>query len=153
MKREHTNKIDKKATKRMLKKDTKKEPIKKAPSKKEQAEIRKAKLIEALIKTSGHISKSCAAVGCSRQTFYQYRDNDPDFLQVISELDENEIDVVENALMSQIKSGNITGIIFYLKTKGKKRGYTEETININKNLDLSNMSSKDIDELLKKHDS
>jgi hypothetical protein len=35
------------------------------------------------------------------------------------------LDTAESALFNQIKEGNVTSIIFYLKTKGRRRGYVE----------------------------
>jgi len=41
------------------------------------------------------------------------------------EANERTIDMVEGQLLTQIKRGNITAIIFFLKTKAKHRGYIE----------------------------
>lgn len=72
------------------------------------------------------IAPACRAVGISRQTFYNWRDSDPDFAEKVKEIDEMEIDFVEYALKKRIKEGDTTAQIFYLKTKGKERGYKEK---------------------------
>ena len=43
------------------------------------------------------------------------------------EVDEGSIDFAETMLHKNIRDGNVPSIIFYLKTKGKKRGYIEQT--------------------------
>ena len=85
----------------------------------------KKRLIDALRKSLGVVKTACEEVEISRTTFYEYMKNDPDFKAEVESLQDESVDVAESALFDQIKNGNITAIIFYLKTKGKKRGYTE----------------------------
>jgi hypothetical protein len=50
---------------------------------------------------------------------------DADYKAAVEELSDVAIDFAESQLHKQIKDGNSTATIFFLKTKGKKRGYVE----------------------------
>lgn len=112
----------------------------------------KEKLIKRLQFHLGNIKKSCDEVGINRSTYYEWYNNDSYFRQCVDDIHEGVIDFVESSLQEQIKDGNITAIIFFLKTKGKKRGYIEKQeldINQNNTPDLSNLTSEEIINILK----
>ena len=96
-------------------------------SKSNKIEHTKKALIEALEKSLGVVTTACKLVGVTRTTFYQYVKDDPEFAEAVKDIDEVTIDFAESQLHKQIKDGNTTATIFYLKTKGKKRGYVEKT--------------------------
>lgn len=85
----------------------------------------KKAFIEAYRANTGNATKSSEAVGISRRTYTNWKKTDPDFAAAIDAVDEEQIDIAESELNKHIKSGNLTAIIFYLKTKGKGRGYVE----------------------------
>ena len=85
----------------------------------------KSTFIEVFENKGGNIDASCKAFGISRQTFYNWKSDDQDFADKISNVQEGLIDFVESKLMENIKDNDTTSTIFYLKTKGKSRGYTE----------------------------
>lgn len=87
------------------------------------------KFLKAFKETYGVISYACEAANVSRQTYYNWRKNDPEFDEKAKEIEETAIDIAEGKLFSQIGEGNLTAIIFYLKTKGKRRGYVEQVDN------------------------
>ena len=43
-----------------------------------------------------------------------------------SHINEQQLDFAESTLFQQMKAGNTTATIFFLKTKGRKRGYVEK---------------------------
>lgn len=90
-------------------------------------DINKKEFLEALRKTMGNVSKACEKVGVSRQTFYNWKENDPEFLDGCLNVKASAIDMTESALLKQITEGNTTAIIFYLKTQAKDRGYGDQT--------------------------
>ncbi len=47
-----------------------------------------SEVIKAYIEASGHVGKACKVVGISRNTFYEWKKNDPDFLQRLTEAEE-----------------------------------------------------------------
>ena len=71
------------------------------------------------------ISAACEAANISRVTFYEWKNNDEDFANRIVEIDESRIDYVEGKLFENIDANKTNEILFYLKTKGKNRGYVE----------------------------
>jgi len=87
--------------------------------------ILKRNLLQALEKSLGVVTSACKIVDCNRSTFYKYYNNDQDFRASVDELQNLTLDFAESQLHKQIKEGNTTATIFYLKTKGKKRGYVE----------------------------
>lgn len=84
-----------------------------------------AQMIEALREKHGNLSAAARYLGCSRNTIARYIENYPTVKAVYDEERETLIDFAENQLFKQVQDGNITAIIFTLKTIGKSRGYVE----------------------------
>lgn len=109
---------------------------------------RKKKILEALREGRGIITYACQKVGISRQTYYNMIKEDEEFAKEVENINDETVDLVESKLLSAINNGDITAIIFYLKTKGKKRGYVERTehdVNSNPFLELMEACSVDED--------
>jgi len=119
--------------------------------KKEQERTRrnKANLLKALEDSLGIVAPACNAIGLHRSTFYDWYNSDLEFKTKVDELQELALDFAENSLMRQIKDDNTAATIFFLKTKGKKRGYVETTINLNANRDLENMTDEELLSIIK----
>jgi len=116
------------------------------------SDIVKKNLLEALEKSLGIVTTACKIVGCARSTFYKYYKDDQDFKASVDELENLTLDFVESKLHKQIENDNTTATIFYLKTKGKKRGYIERkevemTAEVSTSK-LSNEARKKIDDIL-----
>lgn len=87
-----------------------------------------------MTKTLGIVSSACETLGISRTTYYKYYNEDAEFKKQVDDIGEATIDFAESKLFELIKSGNTAATIFFLKTKGKKRGYVEkQEINHNSN--------------------
>jgi len=99
----------------MAKKETNKEKIAK----------NKSNLLEVLRDNLGNISGACETCKLSRQTFYRYYNEDPEFADQVDDISEIALDFVEDKLFTLIKDNNPAAIMFFLKCKGKKRGYIE----------------------------
>ena len=90
-------------------------------------DTKKELMIEALEKSLGVVSQACQSIGISRQTHYRWIEEDPEYKFQVESIDDVCIDFAENQLFKKMKDGSDAAIIFYLKTKGKKRGYIEKT--------------------------
>ena len=90
-----------------------------------KSDILKNNLLEALEQSLGIVTTACKKGGCARSTFYEYYNKDEAIKSKVAELPPFHLDFVESQLHKQIKDGNTTATIFYLKTKGKKRVFVE----------------------------
>jgi len=96
-------------------------------------EHKKKAILEALEKSLGVVTTACKNVGIGRTTYYQWLKDDEEFATQVKDIDEVALDFAESKLHKQIADGNVTATIFYLKTKGKHRGYierVEQSINV-----------------------
>lgn len=88
-------------------------------------DITKKAMLEALEKSLGVVTSACKAVEISRETHYRWMREDSNYKEAVDDLANVALDFAESQLHKQIKGGNPTATIFYLKTKGKNRGYIE----------------------------
>jgi hypothetical protein len=95
--------------------------------------MQKKAMLEALEKSLGIVTKACKMVGISRETHYSWLRNDEKYAAAVSEVGEVALDFAESKLHEKINSGDTTAIIFYLKTKGRERGYVEKFQGVNIN--------------------
>ena len=95
--------------------------------KKEQkrTEITKDGLLKHLEQNMGNVTLACHFAKCNRSTFYRYYNNDEGFKLAVDDINEIAVDICEGELWKLIKEGNVPSILFFLKTKGKSRGYVE----------------------------
>jgi hypothetical protein len=88
-------------------------------------DITKKAMLEALEKSLGIVTSACKSVDISRETHYRWLREDAEYKAAVDSLSDVALDFAESQLHKQIKEGNSTATIFFLKTKGKKRGYVE----------------------------
>jgi hypothetical protein len=91
----------------------------------DKTEHHKKAMLDALEKSLGVVTSACKTVGVGRTTHYLWMQEDKEYKAAVDELSDVAIDFAESQLHKQIKEGNSTATIFFLKTKGKKRGYIE----------------------------
>lgn len=115
-----------------------------------KTEHNKKRVLEALEKALGVVTTACKLAEVGRTQYYTWLKQDEDFKREVDEIASVALDFAESQLFSQIKGGNTAATIFYLKTKGKARGFVErqeldhtsdgEPISIS--IDLGNDTSK-----------
>lgn len=102
-------------------------------------------MLTCLQQSMGIVSTAAEKANISRKTHYEWYNEDPEYAAQVDAINESCIDFAESKLMElingakhevatakgevlQVQDGpNPTACIFYLKTKGKKRGYVEKS--------------------------
>lgn len=87
---------------------------------------RKQRLLSALRESKGIVSTACRSASVPRRTYYQWLKTDNGFREAVEDIGEEATDFVESKLMENIEAGKERSILFYLKTRGKERGYSEQ---------------------------
>ena len=78
--------------------------------------------LSVLEKTLGVVSLALQRQDIKREQYILWLKNNA-FKQRVEEINELSVDFVENKLLKKIQEDDLSAIQFYLKTKGKKRGY------------------------------
>jgi hypothetical protein len=90
-----------------------------------RTEVAKADMLAALTTSLGIVTSAARAVGIDRRTHTNWVQADPDYAAAVADIQEQALDRVEAALFKKVEDLDTASIIFYLKTKGKARGYVE----------------------------
>lgn len=115
---------------------------------KRPSRVSRAQYIEAIHDARGFLTAAADSLGVTVSAIYKARDRDPEIRQAIWEARERTADFAEAALLKLIREGNPTGIIFYLKTQGRARGYVERTEqHLTLHKPLSEMTDDELDDL------
>ena len=93
----------------------------------ENRHIKKEAVLDALEKSLGVVTTAVKSVGVARSTFYKLLKEDEDFAKEVKDIENIALDFAESQLHQQISDNSTAATIFYLKTKGKSRGYTEKS--------------------------
>ena len=94
--------------------------------------IKKESILKALESSLGVVTVACKSADIPRSTYYKWLKEDEEFAKAVKDIENIALDFGESQLHKQIGDGNTSATIFFLKTKGKKRGYIERS-----ELDLS----------------
>jgi hypothetical protein len=89
--------------------------------------IKKESLLKALEQSLGVVTTACKKTDTPRSTFYKWLKEDEEFAKQVADIENVALDFAESQLHQQIGNGVPSSTMFYLKTKGKKRGYVERT--------------------------
>ena len=102
--------------------------------------IMKKKIYEAMCQTLGVLEPALKMIEpeiqkrkALRRQFYRWMASDIEFNTDINSIEDISLDFAESKLKENMSKGSTTDIIFYLKTKGRKRGYEERSTVVNEN--------------------
>ncbi len=85
-----------------------------------------ADFLVAFEKTMGVVTPAAQMIGVKRSTIYRWREMYPEFDQACKDISEVAVDFVETKLYNLINTGSEAATIFYMKTRGRDRGYAEK---------------------------
>jgi len=108
--------------------------------------IAKLNMLEALEKSLGIVTNALKISGTAKTTYHRWVKEDEAFAKDVKDVGNTALDFAESKLFSQIKDNNHSSTQFYLKNKGRDRGYgdklditsNDETIKIH--IDLGDKS-------------
>lgn len=123
----------------------------------EEEEAKQVEFLKALKEHNGIISYACDKTGVTRTVVARWRKQDVLFSGAFDDIVEDAVDFVEMQLFKHMKRGSTGAVIFYLKTKGKHRGYIERSEVDHRpprvgQVDPTKLSNEALAEVLKAHD-
>jgi hypothetical protein len=87
--------------------------------------IKKSEMIKALERALGVVTLACKEVGIARKTHYEWYNEDENYKQAVDDISEIVLDFAESMLHKRIQEKDTTALIFFLKCRGRKRGYVD----------------------------
>jgi hypothetical protein len=86
-----------------------------------------AQVIAALEASAGIFTGAAQKLRCDWTTVDYYVKRYPEVKAALDQIMEERLDLAEGKIIELMNSGNVSSLIFYLRCKGKHRGYSERT--------------------------
>jgi hypothetical protein len=86
----------------------------------------KKKLLAALEMSLGIVTEACEKAEITRSRHYAWMQSDEEYKKAVDDIDSKFIDFAETHLKAQIEQGSTQATTFFLRTRGRKRGYNEK---------------------------
>lgn len=109
---------------------TKEERERANESRKRTIAAQKAAMLKSLAAHYCVVKYAAKEVGIDRGTHTRWMEKDEAYRDAVMRLQEENIDIAENALMKAIEKGDTVLIKWYLETKGASRGYGRKLVEI-----------------------
>ena len=104
--------------------------------------------VKAYKKHATNISRACEVADIHRTTHHRWYANNTTYKEQIDAISESMIDFAEGMLYKNMKDGKEQSILFFLKTRGKKRGYVEkQEIELSGNTTVNKIEIEFVDEV------
>jgi hypothetical protein len=88
-------------------------------------DTRKKAMLAALERTLGVVTTAAKQANIERTTHYVWMKEDEEYKSAVESIEDIALDFAESKLHSLIQNDDTAATIFYMKTKGKRRGYVE----------------------------
>lgn len=111
-------------------------------------EMKKKKWLDSYRRTFNK-TDACKAVKVNRSTVWRWVQDDPEFAELVREIEESMLDTAESELMKLVRSGDFKAVRFLLQTKGRRRGYGEK-LQIEQTTKHETIDTKRLELILKK---
>lgn len=84
------------------------------------------KIHSLVLKYRGNLTNVAKAMGASRSAINRICNTNPEMKEVVAEARERLIDEVEDVFIKKIMMGDTHAAMFFLKTRGRERGYDSD---------------------------
>jgi len=109
--------------------------------------MRQNLFLHALVSSNFNASRACKRTNVNITEFARWR-ADPEFKTLLEEIHQHKKDFFEEALVKQVKNGDVSCILFANRTVNKDRGYGDKTqVEITGNIQHNHQNLLNLDEL------
>ncbi len=86
-------------------------------------------LIDALEKSGGFRTETARLLGVTRSAITNRLNSNDELKEIVTDIEERRLDIAETSLIRAVECGEPWAVQFYLKRKGKRRGYGDKEEN------------------------
>lgn len=104
-------------------------------------------VIGAVDQLNGNMAAVCKQFHVARSVLFAYCERHPEVKRAVNDVLEAQVDMAESSLYRAVLNGEAWAVTFFLKTRGKRRGYIERSDSLNINVDLTRLSVEQLERL------